>query len=139
MPPSSYPNGVLTKNSSGSKNFIYQVINLRARKVVVDLLGRSETGIRIKKGGPCHPGQWSLSILKASRKMSPSFPLPGLWTVNRSDWCWRPALPPLKKRISGNASGSLSHRYQDPLGFNVKFIEVFLKRAFKEFKRKQSN
>jgi len=43
------PNKVLTKKISNSNGFIYQVINLRARKVSVDLLGHSETGIQIKK------------------------------------------------------------------------------------------
>jgi hypothetical protein len=126
------PNGVLKKNSSDSKDFIYRVINLRARKVTVDLLGRSETGIRIKKEA-LPSGALVIVNPQGLKENEPVFPAAGIEDRQQVRLVLEAGVAAIEKEDFRECLRFLSYRYQDPWGFNLKLIEVFLRRAFQEF------
>ena len=126
------PNKVLIKNTSDSKDFIYQVINLRARKVAVDLLGRSETGIRIKKGA-LPSGALVIVNPQGLKENEPVVPVAGIEDSQQVRLVLEAGVAAIEKEDFRECLRFLSHRYQDPWGFNLKLIEVFLRRAFQEF------
>ena len=126
------PNRVLTKNRSDSNEFIYQVINLRARKVTVALLGHSETGIRIKKAA-LPSGALVIINPQGIKENEAVVPVAGIEDRHLVRLVLEAGVAAIEKKDFRECLRFLSYRYQDPWGFNSKLIEGFLRRAFKEF------
>ncbi len=126
------PNTVLTKSISDSKAFIYQVKNLRARKVPVDLVGHSETGIQIRKGA-LPSGALVIVNPQGLKENEAVVPVAGIDDRQLVRLVLEAGVAAIEKEDFRECLRFLSYRYQDPWGFNLKLIGVFLRRAFKEF------
>jgi hypothetical protein len=126
------PNRVLTKKIPDSNRFIYRVITLRARKVPVDLLGHSETGIQIKKEA-LPSGALVIVNPQGLKENEAVVPVAGIDDRHLVRLVLEAGVAAIEKEDFRECLRFLSYRYQDTWGFNLKLIEVFLRRAFKEF------
>jgi hypothetical protein len=125
------PETVLLKNAAGSRSFIFWVDHLRTRKIPVEVVGHSEEGILVKKGAL----QAGALVLVSPRDIQENEPV--LLKGVPDEVVIRQVIDSGAAVIAGKDFREclrfVSPGYQDPWGYNIKFIEAFLKRAFKEF------
>jgi hypothetical protein len=128
------PTQVLIEKTPDSKGFLFQVINLRARKVPVQLLDYSETVVRIKKEA-FPSGAFIIADAQGLKENEPVIPVAGIEDTQLIRLVLEAGVAAIEKEDLHESLRFLSQRYQDPWGYNSKIIKALLKRAFKEFDR----
>ncbi len=126
------PKKALVGKISASEGSLYQVKNLRARKVQVALLQDSDAGIKIKNAS-LRPGDFVIVNPQSISENQAVSPVAGIDDKQLIQLVLEAGRVAIEKEDFYESLRFLSSRYQDPWGYNAKLIEAFLKRAYKEF------
>jgi hypothetical protein len=126
------PKKALVGKISGSKAALFQVKNLRARKVQVALLEDSETGLKVKNGS-LRPGDFVIVNPQGVTENQAVAPVSGMDDQKLIQMVLEAGRVAIEKEDFSESLRFLSPRYQDTWGYNSKLIKAFLKRAYKEF------
>jgi hypothetical protein len=126
------PRNVLFNSTTDSRAFIFLVDHLRTRKVPVEIVSRSEEGILVKKG-VLLPGALVLISPGDIQENEPVWPVEGMSDEAVIRQVLNSGSAAIARKDSRECLRFTSPQYQDPWGYNIKLIEAFLKKAFKEF------
>jgi hypothetical protein len=126
------PKNVLIENNADSRPALFQVINLRACQVPVEIVGHSANGIRVKKGA-LPAGALVIVAPQEIRDNVAVQPVAGVEEEIVIQQVLEAGAVAIARKDFRECLRFVSPGYQDPWGYNARLIEGFLKRAFKEF------
>jgi hypothetical protein len=126
------PKNVLLKNNTDAKPVLFHVDHLRAHQIPVEIVGHSENGIQVKKSA-LPAGALVIVGSQDIHDNEAVAPVAGVEEQAVIQQVLNSGAAAIERRDFQECLRFVSPRYQDPRGYNLRLIELFLKRAFQEF------